>query len=206
MRKKETTNQAVSAVPVGARGATAAAAELDRLARAVEAGNFSARVNPDAVPAESRSLMVSVNRIVDSLAAPWPAITGSLEKLGAGVIPPKIADAFAGEPGAARNAVNACIEQWSEVAAEVSRMSDEHTRGDIDVFLPTDRWKGVYSGLARSMNDLVAGHIAVKKKAMACVDEFFERELRRSPGAIPGEKSIHQRNHRAVARECQAIH
>ena len=40
--------------------------------------------------------------------------------------------------------------------------------------------------MAQGVNDMVAGHIAVKKKAMACVAEFgkgnFEAPLERFPG------------------------
>ena len=40
--------------------------------------------------------------------------------------------------------------------------------------------------MAQAVNDMVAGHISVKKKAMACVAEFgkgnFEAPLERFPG------------------------
>ena len=65
-------------------------------------------------------------------------------------------------------------------------MAEEHDRGDIDVALPADKFLGSFRGMAKSVNDMVAGHVAVKKKAMACVAEFgrgnFEAELERFPG------------------------
>ena len=51
-------------------------------------------------------------------------------------------------------------------------MSDEHNKGDIDVTIPADRFQGAYRAMAQGVNDMVGGHIAVKKKAMACVAEF----------------------------------
>jgi methyl-accepting chemotaxis protein len=69
---------------------------------------------------------------------------------------------------------------------EMARMSDEHNKGDIDVMIPDDRFEGAYRVMARGVNEMVSGHIAVKKKAMACIAEFgrgnFEAPLERFPG------------------------
>jgi methyl-accepting chemotaxis protein len=70
--------------------------------------------------------------------------------------------------------------------AEMNRMSDEHNRGDIDVRIPTEKFDGSYRTMAEGVNEMVAGHITVKKKAMACIAEFgkgnFEAPLERFPG------------------------
>ena len=55
---------------------------------------------------------------------------------------------------------------------EMNRMSEEHNKGDIDVLIPADQFEGAYRTMARGINEMVAGHISVKKKAMACVGEF----------------------------------
>jgi methyl-accepting chemotaxis protein len=70
--------------------------------------------------------------------------------------------------------------------AEMMRMSDAHTAGDIDVVIPEEKFEGAYRTMAHGVNDMVMGHIAVKKKSMACVAEFgkgnFEAPLERFPG------------------------
>jgi methyl-accepting chemotaxis protein len=70
--------------------------------------------------------------------------------------------------------------------AEIRRMSEEHSKGDIDVFIPVDRFAGDFREMAQGVNDMVAGHISVKRKAMACVAEFakgnFDAPLERFPG------------------------
>ncbi|HTV16841.1 MAG TPA: methyl-accepting chemotaxis protein [Acidobacteriaceae bacterium] len=70
--------------------------------------------------------------------------------------------------------------------AEMNRMSDEHNKGDIDVAIPVEKFEGAYRTMAQGVNDMVAGHITVKKKAMACIAEFgrgnFEAPLERFPG------------------------
>jgi len=68
----------------------------------------------------------------------------------------------------------------------IKHMAVEHDRGDIDVTIPTGKFLGAFKGMAQGVNEMVMGHIAVKKKAMACVAEFgkgnFEAALERFPG------------------------
>jgi methyl-accepting chemotaxis protein len=70
--------------------------------------------------------------------------------------------------------------------AEMKHMSDEHNKGDIDMAIPVEKFQGAYRVMAQGVNEMVAGHITVKKKAMACVAEFgrgnFEAPLEKFPG------------------------
>jgi len=70
--------------------------------------------------------------------------------------------------------------------AEMERMSTAHNAGDIDASIPTDKFEGAYRTMAEGVNEMVGGHITVKKKAMACIAEFgrgnFDAPLERFPG------------------------
>ena len=65
-------------------------------------------------------------------------------------------------------------------------MASEHDAGDIDVEIPEDKFTGAYRIMAKGVNDMVMGHISVKKKAMACIAEFgkgnFNAQLEKFPG------------------------
>ncbi len=69
---------------------------------------------------------------------------------------------------------------------EMGRMLAAHTAGDIDVVIPEEKFEGSYRMMAKGVNEMVMGHMAVNKKAMACVAEFgkgnFEAPLERFPG------------------------
>lgn len=69
---------------------------------------------------------------------------------------------------------------------EMNHMSREHDAGDIDVIVTEEKFKGAYKSMAQGVNNMVQGHISVKKKAMACIYEFangnFDAELERFPG------------------------
>jgi methyl-accepting chemotaxis protein len=96
--------------------------------------------------------------------------------------------------------------------AEMNRMSVEHDKGDIDVFVPVDKFRGDFAAMAKGVNDMVAGHIAVKKKAMACVKAFGEGNFEASLEQFPGKKAFINEtietlrgNFRAIISEIQRL-
>ncbi|RTL71393.1 MAG: methyl-accepting chemotaxis protein [Hyphomicrobiales bacterium] len=74
--------------------------------------------------------------------------------------------------------------------AEMNRMSAEHDKGDIDVFVPAEKFAGDFATMARGVNEMVAAHIAVKKKAMACVKAFGEGNFEAPLEKFPGKKAF----------------
>ena len=78
--------------------------------------------------------------------------------------------------------------------ADMERMSREHNAGDIDVVIPEDKFEGAYRTMAKGVNDMVHGHIAVKKKAMACISEFSKGNLEAELEKFPGKKAFINEN------------
>ena len=90
--------------------------------------------------------------------------------------------------------INDTIEQLrtniKSFIAEMNHMSAEHDRGDIDVMMNESRFKGAYRTMAEGVNQMVSGHIAVKKKAMACFKEFGEGNMDAPMEQLPGKKAF----------------
>ncbi|BCH62072.1 hypothetical protein RvVAR0630_pl02140 (plasmid) [Agrobacterium vitis] len=74
--------------------------------------------------------------------------------------------------------------------SEMNRMSLEHDKGDIEVFVPVEKFKGDFAVMAKGVNDMVAGHIAVKKKAMACIKALGEGNFEAPLEQFPGKKAF----------------
>ncbi|EIZ77802.1 methyl-accepting chemotaxis protein, partial [Novosphingobium sp. Rr 2-17] len=72
----------------------------------------------------------------------------------------------------------------------IGAMSAAHDMGDIDVVLPVERFQGDCAVMARRVNTMVAGHIAVKKKAMACIKEIGEGNFEATLEQFPGKKAF----------------
>ncbi len=77
---------------------------------------------------------------------------------------------------------------------EMNNMADEHNKGDIDVRMPEHRFSGAYQVMVKGVNDMVTGHITVKKKAMACVAEFAEGNYEAPLEKFPGKKAFINEN------------
>ncbi len=69
-------------------------------------------------------------------------------------------------------------------------MATEHQKGDIDVVMPQESYLGAFAGMAKAVNDMVAEHITVKKKAMACVAEFGKGNFDAPLDQFPGKKAF----------------
>ncbi|QOY85075.1 methyl-accepting chemotaxis protein [Paludibaculum fermentans] len=88
---------------------------------------------------------------------------------------------------------------------EMKHMSEEHIKGDIDVAIPEDQFAGAYLEMARGVNEMVGGHIAVKKKAMACIAEFGKGNFEASLERFPGKKAFINETIEEVRRNLQRL-
>jgi len=91
-------------------------------------------------------------------------------------------------------------------------MSAEHDKGDIDIRIDEAKFSSDFQLMAKGVNGMVFGHIAVKKKAMACIKEFGEGNIDAPLETFPGKKvfindTIEQvrANIRALIRDTQML-
>ncbi|MGA8134592.1 MULTISPECIES: methyl-accepting chemotaxis protein [Pseudomonas] len=88
---------------------------------------------------------------------------------------------------------------------EMNRMSDQHEKGDIDVQIDAQKFQGSYRQIAQGINDMVNGHISVKKQAMACIRAFGEGDLSAPLARFPGKKSFINDNIEQLRSNIQAL-
>ncbi len=73
---------------------------------------------------------------------------------------------------------------------EMQNMSQQHDLGDIDVKIDVTKFEGDYRAMAQGVNDMVFGHIAVKRKAMACIADFGRGNFEAPLETFPGKKAF----------------
>ncbi len=94
------------------------------------------------------------------------------------------------EVGELANAVSAIQSNVQLLISEMNHMSKEHDAGDIDVKIDEGKFKNDFALMAKGVNTMVFGHIAVKKQAMACVKEFGEGNFDAPLAKFPGKKAF----------------
>ncbi len=161
-------------------------AETDKLVNATIAGQLATRGDTTKFTGGWSKLVGGVNNLCDAFVGPINVTAEYVDRISKGDIPPKITDNYNGDFNEIKNNLNQCIDTLNSLIADMNEMSTQHDLGDIDVIMPVDKFQGAYRIMAKGVNDMVNGHIAVKKKAMACVAEFgkgnFDAELEKFPG------------------------
>jgi len=160
--------------------------EVEGLLEDIRAGKLNSRADARGASGTDRDLLRAVNEILDTVITPLNTAGSHLERISRGEIPTKIQDNWNGDFNSIKNGINLCIDTLDGLINEAKRMYQEHERGDIDIVIPAEKFQGEYRAMAQSINDMVNAHITVKKKAMACVNEFgkgnFDAELEKFPG------------------------
>ena len=110
--------------------------------------------------------------------------SGAAQKMAAGdlsleIVPKSERDLLA-------QSLRKCLEVLNRLMRDMDAMARAHDAGDIDAMIDNRKFEGDYRKVAQGINEMVGGHIQVKKKAMACIAEFgkgnFEAPLERFPG------------------------
>ena len=86
--------------------------------------------------------------------------------------------------------INHSISTLNLFSNEMNNMSKQHDAGMIDVKIDVDRFKGSYFDMANGINEMVSGHINVKKSAMKIVTEYGKGNFNAKLEQLPGQKAF----------------
>lgn len=158
------------------------------LTSTVLSGDMTTRIDASNHNGAYGQLISSVYETLDAVAGPLNMTAEYIDKISKGDIPPKLTviGAEANTVNTIKRNLNTTIDTLNNFINDMKHMSDEHDKGEIDVVMDVGKFQGDYKTMAQGVNDMVNGHITVKKKALACVKEFgegnFEAPLERFPG------------------------
>ena len=169
-------------------------ADATTLSSAAVAGKLATRADAGRHRGEFRKVVEGVNATLDAVVGPLNVAAEYVDRISKGDLPPKITDQYNGDFNTIKNNLNQCIDALNGLTEEMTRMSEAHNAGDIDARIPPERFSGAYRAMAAGVNDMVFGHIAVKKKAMACIAEFGKGNYDAPLEQFPGKKAFINEN------------
>ncbi|MDX9945713.1 MAG: nitrate- and nitrite sensing domain-containing protein, partial [Azonexus sp.] len=179
--------------------------DTQKLVRAAIAGRLSERADTTRHHGEYRQIVEGINQTLDAVIAPLNVAANYVERISRGDIPPKITDTYNGDFNTIKNNLNICIDALNGLINEMNTMSKEHDKGDIDVRIHENDFQGAYQTMAKGVNEMVFGHIAVKKKAMACVKAFGDGDMDAPLETFPGKKRFINDTIEQVRRNIKAL-
>lgn len=99
--------------------------------------------------------------------------------------------AYAGEDslGRAATAANRLAETLSGVRAAQFEMAAQHSGGSIDWRMPAESFNGDFQALANGVNEVVDGHIAVKRRILEVVSAYAENDFSVQMDRLPGKEA-----------------
>jgi methyl-accepting chemotaxis protein len=163
--------------------------DLVRMSAEHEAGDIDTRIDAGKYAGQFRELAAGINDMVAGHIAVKKKAMACIAEFGRGNFDAPL-DKFPGKKAFINDTIEQVRGNLRGLIAEMNRMSKEHDAGDIDVVIDTDKFQGDFRTMAAGINDMVAGHITVKKKAMACIAEFGRGNFDAPLDKFPGKKAF----------------
>ena len=169
---------------------------IDRQFRSVllaaESGDFSMRIDGAALPAGLDGSAAALNRLLERLQGLGRAVIelphAKPRTDGGGTLD---AHSHSGEFARMVNAINqivgARVAAEQAVIAEFDRMAQAHVAGNIESTADSTRLPDEFGPLARSVNALVATHVAAQRRAADVVTALADSRFDEAMSALPGE-------------------
>ena len=160
-------------------------AEVNRVSAAHDGGDIDVTLDAASFQGAYRTMAEGVNKMVAGHIAVKKKAMACVGEFGKGNFDAPL-EKFPGKKAFINDTIEQVRANLKHFIAEMGRVSAAHDAGDIDVALDGPAFQGAYRTMAEGVNKMVAGHIAVKKKAMACIAEFgkgnFDAPLEKFPG------------------------
>ncbi|MDP3211761.1 methyl-accepting chemotaxis protein [Methylotenera sp.] len=112
---------------------------------------------------------------------------------------------FPGKKALINEAVENTRSNIKAFIADINEMAKQHDLGDIDVKIDEKKYQGVYADMADGVNQMVAGHLNVKRKALGVVSRFGEGDFDVPLEKFPGKKIFVNEAIEAVRKNLKAL-
>ena len=125
-------------------------ADAAMLAKAAVEGKLSTRADAAKHSGDYRKVIEGVNQTLDAVIGPLNVAADYVDKIGKGVIPPKITDSYSGDFNVIKNNLNACIDGLGGLQ-EGCAVSQRMAVNDLTKRM-SGKYVGIFADLATSIN------------------------------------------------------
>jgi methyl-accepting chemotaxis protein len=178
--------------------------EMNHMSREHDAGDIDVVMDVEKFQGDFKVMAQGVNNMVAGHIAVKKKAMAVVKAFGEGDFDAPL-EAFPGK----KAFINATIEKMrlnlKGFIKDMNHMSEQHDAGDIDVVMDTSKLEGDFKVMAQGVNDMVNGHIAVKKKAMAVVKAFGEGDFEMPLEKFPGKKAFINETIEQVRNNLKAV-
>lgn len=162
--------------------------DMAQLSAAHAQGDIDALLDISQFDGDFKAVAQGVNQMVTAYVSDTEKFISVMDNIGRGDLTVQL-EAMPGQKAAMNKSVDRIRGNLKGIVDSVNWVNAEHEKGNIDMTLRADMFKGQFSLLATSINNIVAGHIALNQKAMACVQAFGDGNFDAPLEQFPGQKA-----------------
>jgi methyl-accepting chemotaxis protein len=162
--------------------------DMAQLSAAHAQGDIDALLDISQFDGDFKAVAQGVNQMVTAYVSDTEKFIAVMDNIGRGDLTVQL-EAMPGQKAAMNKSVDRIRGNLKGIVDSVNWVNAEHEKGNIDMTLRADMFKGQFSLLATSINNIVAGHIALNQKAMACVQAFGDGNFDAPLEQFPGQKA-----------------
>ncbi|MEQ1637497.1 MAG: Tar ligand binding domain-containing protein, partial [Methylococcales bacterium] len=164
--------------------------EIAAVVNAASKGDLTERIYLDGKEGFFLNFSTAINTLTNSVEQVVKETVNGLSRMSKGDLRQPISGDFEGSYKIIKDSCNATMTRLTDLIDEMNHMSREHDAGDIDVFMDVKKFQGDFGIMAKGVNEMVTGHINVKKKAIAVFKAFGEGNFDAPMEQLPGKKAF----------------
>ncbi len=162
--------------------------DLHHMSEQHKAGEISVKMDENKFDGDYKKVAEGINEMVGEYIEENKTIVECIGQFGNGDFTATIKE-YPGEKAFINKAVKRIGGNLKGLIDSVNWVSGAHEKGDIDMNLRDDMFKGDFSTLAKSVNKMIAGLLDMNQKSMAVVKAFGEGDFDAPLEAFPGKKA-----------------
>jgi len=163
-------------------------AQVDNMVLEHAKGEIEVMIDDEQFTGGFKHVVANINHLVKTQAEETASFVAVMDELGRGNLSVEFIPLL-GKKEVMNKSVDRMRGNLKGIVDSVNWVNDEHEKGNIDMTLRADMFKGQFAVLAESVNKIVGGHIDLNQKAMACVKAFGEGDFNAPLEQFAGQKA-----------------
>ncbi len=163
-------------------------ADLRHMADEHTHGNISVMMDPSKYAGDYQLVALGVNAMVTEYIDENKTVMECISQFGNGDFSATIKE-YPGDKAFINKGIKKIGGNLKGLIDSVNWVSGEHDKGEIDMLLRDDMFKGDFSALAKSVNKMVSGLLEMNQKSMTVVKAFGEGNFDTPLEQFPGKKA-----------------
>ena len=164
--------------------------EAHRLFQAASEGRLNERAAVENFAGKDREILETMNGMLDAITGPLNVAAKYVDEISKGEIPAKITDPYKGDFNNLKNNLNNCGDTLNILLTEISKMRADQAAGDIEAYVPEERFNGAYKQIAAGANEGVRLHVNNILKFLSIVAAYAEGDFSPVMVKLPGKQVV----------------